>query len=95
MSAHNPGSLVYVAGEMLVARDQYRGNWEVVMFAEGQLGLVISEGPDSLLVWFAEFGINKKEEHIIACAPLYKQTTKIWSATSALISPGAKEFLSY
>tara|TARA_B100000579_G_scaffold437589_1_gene467585 strand:+ start:1079 stop:1366 length:288 start_codon:yes stop_codon:yes gene_type:complete len=95
MDSYSPGNLVYVAGEMLVSRDSYRGNWEVIMFAEGQLGLIVGKGPDSLLVWFAEFGINKKEEHIFACAPLHKQTTKIWSATSALTSPGAEEFLSY
>ena len=92
---HNPGELVYVAGEMLVSRDAYRGNWETIMFAEGQLGLIINIGSDSLLIWFAQFGINKEEENIFACAPLHKQTTKIWSVTSAMASPGAEDFLSY
>ena len=91
---YSPGDLVYVAGEMLISRDAFRGGWESIMFAHGQLGLVVDQGADSLLIWFSEIGTNKKEEHIFACAPLYKQTTKIWLANSALTSPGAEEFLS-
>ena len=90
---YSPGDLVYVAGEMLISRDAFRGGWESIMFAHGQLGLVVDQGKEALLVWFSELGTNKKEEHIFACAPLYKQTTKIWLANSAMTSPGAEEFL--
>lgn len=93
MSKYNTGDLVYVAGEMMISRDRYRGSWETIMFAHGQLGLIVDLGTDSLLIWFSEFGI-KKEENIFACAPLHKQTTKVWSATSAMASPGAEDFLS-
>ena len=92
-SQYSPGDLVYVAGEMLISRDAFRGGWESIMFAHGQLGLVVDQGVDTLLVWFSEFGTSKKEEHIFACAPLHKQTTKIWLANSALTSAGAEEFL--
>ena len=89
---HVPGDLVYVAGEMLIYDDEFRGGWKAVMFAHGQLGLVIDISPTSALVWFAKLG-NKKEEHIFACAPLHKPTTKVWSANSAMTSPGAEDFL--
>ena len=90
---YKPGELVYVAGEMLVSKTTPSGKWKMVMFAEGQLGLTVHVGNDSILVWFAEFGINKKEEHIFACAPLHKQTTRIWSVNSARAASGAEDFL--
>lgn len=92
--AYSPGELVYVAGEMFIIGDKFRGGWKTVMFAHGQLGLVIDTTDGNLLVWFAKLNTIEKEENIFVCAPLYKQTTKIWSANSAMASVGAKEFLS-
>ena len=86
------GDLVFVAGEMLISKDLHRGDWRSTMYTYGQLGLVIEVTSTQLLLWFAEFG-TKKEEHVFACAPLLKQTTKIWSANSAVAAVGAKDFL--
>ena len=91
---YSPGELVYVAGEMFILGDLIRGDWDTVMFAHGQLGLIIDVSPTGLLVWFAKLNTSKKEENIYACAPLYKQTTKVWLANSAMTSLGAEEFLS-
>jgi len=86
-----PGDLVYVAGEMYIFRES--GNAEMSLHAFPQLGLVVSTTPTALMLWFAEFGINKEREHILACAPMNTLTTKVWGATSALAAPGAKDFL--
>ena len=91
-SLYSPGDLVYVAGEMHIFSSVV-GDSETSLYSFPQLGLVIAVAPASLLVWFAEFGTNKEREHILACAPVNQPTTKVWAATSALASPGAKDFL--
>ncbi|HIE83839.1 MAG TPA: hypothetical protein EYQ00_08355 [Dehalococcoidia bacterium] len=89
---YSPGDLVYVAGEMHILASVV-SNSETSLYSFPQLGLVIAATPTSLLVWFAEFGTNKEREHILVCAPINQPTTKVWTATSALASPGAKDFL--
>jgi len=91
-SLYSPGDLVYVAGEMHIFCS-VDIDVETNLYSFPQLGLVIAASPTSLLVWFAEFGTNKEREHILVCAPINRPTTKVWAATSALASPGAKDFL--
>jgi len=91
-SLYSPGDLVYVAGEMYIFSSVV-GDSETNLYSFPQLGLVIATAPASLLIWFAEFGTNKEREHILACAPINQPTTKVWAVTSALASPGAKDFL--
>lgn len=56
------------------------------LFAHAQLALVVAKqkclytSERYLEVWFSEFGVNKKREHVIARAPLGKPTTRIWLA---------------
>ena len=88
----SPGELVYVAGELFIITSVL-GDTTTSLFAFPQLGLVVTATQNTLLLWFAEFGVNKEREHILACAPINRPTTKVWAATSALASPGAKDFL--
>ena len=80
------GDLVWVAGEMLV-KEQTLGRMLRTLFAFAQLGLVVESNtcPYSsepyITLWFAEFGTHKEKEHVLARAPLGKETTKVWIAT--------------
>ena len=86
------GDLVYAAGELLILTSAV-GRAETALFSDAQLGLVVSITPGALVLWFAEFGVNKEREHIFACAPLDQPTTKIWATNSAICAEGSKDFL--
>jgi hypothetical protein len=74
---------------MLIPRNT-AGDLTRALYSFAQLALVLENkicifsGDTYLCVWFAEFGWNKKEEHVLARAPLGKNTTKIWSASTRL-----------
>ena len=85
------GNLVYVAGEMISFNGVLGGRNESHLFANAQLGLVVESKPGYLLVWFSEFGTQKKENEIIY-VPLNAPTTKIWGADSAMASKAAQDF---
>ena len=82
-----PGALVWVAGELLIDQPPPISVSTRTLFADAQLALVITKieckhsAELYLELWFAEFGTNKEREHVIARAPLGKQTTKIWLAS--------------
>tara|TARA_A100001011_G_scaffold399684_1_gene509548 strand:+ start:3168 stop:3458 length:291 start_codon:yes stop_codon:yes gene_type:complete len=90
MARYRTGNLVFVAGEM-ISFQSMGGRNESHLFADAQLGLVVSSEKGYLLVWFPEFGTEKKE-NVIIYVPLDAPTTKIWSADSAMTAPGAKSF---
>ncbi len=71
------GDLVWVAGEMAEKRpDALRHS----MFSFAQLGLILADFSKNWLIWFPEFGLDKKEEDVLAYVPKEKATTKIWLA---------------
>jgi len=91
MAKHKIGDLIYVAGEMISFKEMSNLT-ESHLFADAQLGLVVDAQQDKyLLVWFPEFGIEKKES-ALAYAPLETPTTKIWGAESAMASTAADDF---
>ena len=91
MAKYKIGDLVYIAGEMITFKELGQLT-ESHLFADPQLGLVIDAAKEKyLLVWFHEFGTEKKE-NVLVYAPLDTPTTKIWGANSAMASPGAKDF---
>ena len=75
-----PGELVWVAGELWEEPSQF-GALKQVMFTYAQLALVISRTTDDFILWFAEYGIDKKREHVLARAPMGSETTKVWVAS--------------
>ena len=85
-TSYGVGDLVWVAGEMLIP-EQTLGRMLRTLFSFAQLGLVIDTKVDPhskepyITLWFAEFGTNKEKEHVLARAPLGKDTTKVWIAS--------------
>ena len=74
------GDLVWVAGEMWEIHKAV-GSTKQVWFTNAQLALVVAKPSDfGVLLWFPEFGTNKKKEHVLVRAPLGSETTKIWIA---------------
>jgi hypothetical protein len=90
MAKHKIGDLIYIAGEMISFKEKAQLT-ESHLFADAQLGLIVDEQDRYLLVWFPEFGTEKKE-NVIVYAPLDTPTTKIWGVESAMASAGAKDF---
>ena len=90
MAQYSIGKLIYVAGEM-ISFGQMGGRSESHLYANAQLGLVVDASERYLLVWFPEFGTEKKENEIIY-VPLNTPTTKIWGANSAVASKAANDF---
>jgi hypothetical protein len=77
---------VWVAGELLISQPVPVSKITRTLFAAAQLALIVASqkcaytSDPYLELWFAEFGVNKEREHVIARAPLGKPTTKVWLA---------------